>query len=328
MIDAVREANGACLCGIASRDLARAEAWAAQRRTEAKPDDTETVKAYDRYDTILADPAIDWVYIALPPSLHHPWTLAALKAGKHVLCEKPLCLNSHESNELAEASKQNQRQLFHATAFPYHPRSTAAKSIVQSGELGEVRRIHVACSFAGILNRGHDHRTDISLGGGCLLDLGWYCVISTLWFTGLDCVRLRAIGTKQGGVWNQVQVLAEMSNGAIAHWDGGFDAAARRGIEIAGTDASWICDDFLRPLDTSKPRFWIHGQEGKSRTEIVGEGVFQEALMIEACQKATTQDTLVGSDDQQLRFAIRTHCILDCIERSIESGTQVNVDNF
>ncbi len=327
MVDAVRQANGASLSGVASRELARAEAWAAERRLESHREDSENLVAYDCYASMLADPSIDWVYNALPPSLHHPWSLAALDAGKHVLCEKPLCLNSKESNELADASRRNQKRLVHATAFPYHPRSRAAKTIIQSGELGELRRIHVACSFAGILDRGHDHRTDVALGGGCLLDLGWYCVISTLWFTGLDCVRLRAIGTKREGVWNQVQVLAEMSNGAIAHWDCGFDAAPRRWIEIAGTDASWICDDFLRPLDTSKPRFWIHGQEGKGRTEIIGEGVFQEALMIEACQESVARTPLNASDDGQLEFAIKTHRILDAIEISIASGAHVNIEN-
>ncbi len=328
MIDAVRQADGARLSGIASRDLQRAEVWADQRRAEAKGDDEEIVQAYDGYASMLADPSVDWVYIALPPSLHHLWAIAALNAGKHVLCEKPLCLNTKESTELATASKLNRRRLVHATAFPYHPRSAVARSVIQSGELREVRRIHVACSFAEILTRGHDHRTDVSLGGGCLLDLGWYCVISTLWFTGLDCIRVRAIGTRRGGVWDQVQVLAEMNNGAIAHWDCGFDAAPRRWIEIAGTDASWICDDFLRPLDNAKPRFWIHGQEGKSRTEVVGQGVFQVALMIEACQRASALEIVSGSYVEQLDLAIKTQHILDCIERSIHLGTSVNVETI
>jgi predicted dehydrogenase len=325
MIDAVRQAQGACLAGIASRDLARAQAWADERGTEADRNASENVKAYDGYASMLADPTIDWVYIALPPSMHHPWTLAALNAGKHVLCEKPLCMNAGQANELSGAAKLNQRLLAHATAFPYHPRSTAAKSIVDAGELGAIRRVHVACSFAGILTRGHDHRTDTSLGGGCLLDLGWYCVMSTLWFTGLDCVRLRAIGTKRGDVWDQVQVLAELNNGAIAHWDCGFDAAPRRWIEIAGIDASWICDDFLRPLDNAKPRYWIHGLHGKSRTETIGEGVFQEVLMIESCQKAVVHAAESQRIEEQLSLAIETHRILDAIEMSIASEMPIEV---
>ncbi len=327
MIDAVRQADGACLAGIASRDLVRAEAWAKERSLEIERDIDESVTAYAGYASMLADPSIDWIYNALPPSLHHPWTLAALNAGKHVLCEKPLCLNAREANELALAARRNQRQLADATAFPYHPRSTAAKAIISSGELGELRRVHVACSFPGILARGHDHRTDTSLGGGSLLDLGWYCVISTLWFTGLDCVRIRAIGSKRGDVWDQVQVLAELNNGATAHWDCGFDAAPRRWIEIAGTEASWICDDFLRPLDNAKPRFWIHGFQGKSRTETVGEGVFQEVQMIEACHNSVSQVHGSALVQQQLDLAIRTHYILDAIEDSIASGIPVQVQS-
>jgi len=333
MVDAVRKASGAAMAGIASRDPGRAAAWAADRQAESPENQDEVIKAYDSYASLIQEPSIDWVYIALPPSLHHPWSMAALAAGKHVLCEKPLGLSSLEAKELASAARLNQRLLFHATAFPFHPRSSAARAIIESGELGGIRRIHVACSTAGIITRGHDHRTDASLGGGCLLDLGWYCALATLWFTGLDCVRIRAVGTKRDGVWYQVQVLAELNNGAIAHWDCGFDAATRRWMEIAGTEASWICDDILRPLEISKPRFWIHGQEGKSRTEIVGQGVFQEALMIEACQHAGDHNPYLDHHppksnclvDQQLVLAIKTLRILDCIEQSIETGIAVTV---
>jgi predicted dehydrogenase len=331
MIEAVRQSRNAVLAGVASRDVSRAAAWAAERRAESHRKDLECVKAYDGYAALLEDPEIDWVYIALPPSLHHRWSMAALAAGKHVLSEKPLCLNELEAKELASFARHHQRLLFHATAFPHHPRSIAAKAVINSGELGGIRRLHVACSFSGIITRGHDHRTDALLGGGSLLDLGWYCVLSTLWFTGLDCTRIRAIGTKRDGVWYQVQALAEMSNGAIAHWDCGFDAAHRRWIEIAGTEASLICDDFLRPLDLSKPRYWIHGQEGKTRTELVGEGAFQEALLIEACQNACKHNISSNSHaeaatelvDQQLELAIKTHHILDCMERSIETGIAI-----
>jgi len=333
MIDAVRQANEASLAGIASREHERAKAWAEDRGTELNHPDAEEVKAYRNYDAMLQDPSIDWVYVALPPSLHCQWTMAALIAGKNVLCEKPLCQNSHEAIEIANTAKKYNRQVFHATAFPYHPRSAAARALIAAGELGEIRRLHVACTFAGVLNRGNDHRTDAALGGGCLLDLGWYCVLSTLWFTGLECTRLRAVGSKAGGVWNQVQVLAEMNNGAIAHWDCGFDAAPRRWIEIAGIQASWICDDFLRPLDIAKPRFWVHGQDGKARTETIGEGIFQEAFMIEACQASQpskNDSTLKSIATQkiaadQFALALKTHRILDCIEQSAESGEAVRV---
>ncbi len=333
MIDAVRQSRDATLAGIASREHERAKNWAEERRSESNRPDYEDVKAYSNYDAMLEDSSIDWVYVALPPSLHFQWTMAALAAGKNVLCEKPLCLNSREAYELVEAANRYRRKLFHATAFPYHPRSEAARATIRSGELNGIRRIHVACSFAGILSRGNDHRTIQSLGGGCLLDLGWYCVMSTLWFTGLECIRLRAVGSKHEGVWNQVQVLAELNNGAIAHWDCGFDAAPRRWIEIAGSDASWICDDFLRPLDVSKPRYWVHGNDGKARTEIIGQGISQEALMIEACQASqwkennfmNEQDLSHDSYAHQLTLATKTQRILDCIEQSVELGEPITL---
>ncbi|MDZ4848314.1 MAG: Gfo/Idh/MocA family oxidoreductase [Pirellulaceae bacterium] len=212
MVEAVRQAREAQLSGIASRDLDRAKAWANDRSSESTRPDDEAIRAYDGYRSLIDDEAIDWVYVALPPSLHREWTIAALKAGKNVLCEKPLCLNAHDAAEMAEAAERYKKRLCHATAFPFHPRSQAARAVIQSGELGAIRRVHVACSFSGILTRGDDHRTDPTLGGGCLLDLGWYCVYSTKWFTGLDCVRLQALGSKSNGAWNQVQVIAELSD--------------------------------------------------------------------------------------------------------------------
>ncbi len=333
MTDAVRQAGEASLAGIASREYERAKAWAEDRRLETTRPEAEFVRAYPSYDAMLAESSIDWIYVALPPSLHHQWTIACLAAGKNVLCEKPLCVNSREAIEIVDAAQKYDRQVFHATAFPYHPRSLAARTLIHSGELGETKRIHVACTFAGILSRGNDHRTEAALGGGCLLDLGWYCVLSTLWFTGLECIRLRAVGNKSGGVWNQVQVLAEMNNGATAHWDCGFDAAPRRWIEIAGSQASWICDDFLRPLDNAKPRFWVHGQDGKARTEMIGEGIFQEARLIEACQASLSSKNALTPQSiatQKIAFdqralALKTHRILDCIEQSVESGEAVLV---
>ena len=333
MTEAVHKARGATIYGIASREIDRAKAWAANAFENPMQEEHEVVYPFANYGALLESPSIDWVYVALPPSLHHQWTIAALAAGKNVLCEKPLCLNAQQAFEVADAAYRYDRKLFHATAFPYHPRSLAARSMIRSGELGDIRRIHVACSFAGILTRGNDHRTESDLGGGCLLDLGWYCVLSTLWFTGLDCVRLHAIGSKWHGVWDQVQVLAELNNGAIAHWDCGFDAAPRRWIEIAGRQASWICDDFMRPTDVTKPRFWIHGFDGKSKTEMVGEGTFQESAMIEACQTSTlpsksdrNQSTLdTGLVTDQLEVALKTHRILDCIEQSAELGIAIDV---
>ncbi len=223
------------MAGIASRQRERAEAWVQARLDDPLSSDDEVIRVFDNYAALLAASDIDWVYIALPPSLHFEWSRRALEQGKNVLCEKPLCVNARQAEELARLASAKRCFLAHATSFPFHPRSLAMREVLRSNELGELRRVHVACSFGEIMTRGNDHRTDSMLGGGCLLDLGWYCVMATLWFTGLQCRRVRSVGSKHEGVWYQVQTLAELSDGTIAHWDCGFDAAPRRWIEIAGS---------------------------------------------------------------------------------------------
>jgi predicted dehydrogenase len=319
MADAVRATANSQLIAVASRELSRAAKW-----SNAKGNADSKITPYGSYQALLDDPAIDWVYNALPPSLHHEWTIQSLNAGKHVLCEKPLCLNHAQAREVQSAARQSSRLVVEATAYPYHPRSQAARNIVRSNELGELRRVTVACSFSEISHRGPDHRMHAELGGGALLDLGWYCVHATLWMTGLSCVAVQAVGAKQHGVWSQVQALAELSNGAVAHWDCGFDAAGRKWIEIAGTQASWICDDFLRPWNLEQPRFWVHASAGKARGEVHGANHFQEVALIETCSNASTEPS---TDDFQtsyfrdsLSIAVETHRVLDAVEKSIGHG--------
>jgi predicted dehydrogenase len=319
MADAVKAASNNELIAVASRELNRAQEWSL-----AKGKDDSVIRAFGNYQALLDDPTIDWVYNALPPSLHHEWTLRSLKAGKHVLCEKPLCLDYQQAREIQDASIQTDRLVVEATAYPYHPRTQAAREIVHSNELGELRRITIACSFGEIFHRGPDHRMNAELGGGCLLDLGWYCVHATLWMTGLSCVAVQAVGAKEHGVWSHVQVLAELNNGAIAHWDCGFDAAGRKWIEIAGTQASWICDDFLRPWNLAQPRFWVHASAGKARGEVHGVDCFQEVALIETCSNATLgvapEDPNLTYFRQSLSIAVETQRILDAIEKEANRG--------
>ena len=331
MVEALLATPGARLAAIASRDRRRAEAWL---REQVRLDPQE-VRIHEGYAAIIDDDSLDWLYVALPPALHATWVERGLQAGRHILCEKPLGVNHPQAVDLAESARQCRRLLLDATAYPHHPRSIAARNIIRSGELGALRRVTMACTSSDIFHRANDHRTDPALGGGCLLDLGWYCVHATLWLTGLRCQAVQAIGSRRHQVWYQVQVMAELSDGAIAHWDCGFDTAGRKWIEVAGEQGSWICDDFPRPWDRSKPRFWVHGKAGKVRGEVHGEEVFQEAELLRGCVLASVQESAsneAGSMEPEstvlfpaprLSLALETHRILDAIELSAVSGQRV-----
>ena len=166
MIPAVRQSRHAEVTAIASRSLATAQAVANQ---------FGIAKAYGTYDELIADNDIDVVYNPLPNNLHVPWSIRALEAGKHVLCEKPIGLSVREAEELLEAS-QRHRGLKVMEAFMYrmHPQWEHAKQIVTNGGIGQLRTIH---SFFSYFNADEDNiRNQASAGGGGLMDIGCYSI--------------------------------------------------------------------------------------------------------------------------------------------------------
>jgi predicted dehydrogenase len=160
------------VAAVAARDLPRAEAYAEQHGIPV---------AYGEYRALLADPDIDAVYNPLPNSLHGPWTLRAIAAGKHVLCEKPFASNAEEAEQVAEAAEASGLVVMEAMHYRYHPLIRRLREL--AGELGPVRHIQCWTSFA-ISDEG-DIRYDYDLGGGALMDGGCYA---------LDCLRLLGPG--------------------------------------------------------------------------------------------------------------------------------------
>lgn len=306
MVAAIDSRPGHRIGMAASRDPVKLNAWGERHRVDKLTTDLMEV---------IGSPEVDAVYIALPPSLHCEWSCLALQHGKRVLCEKPLGRNARECRTMIQASRDAGLPLIHATGFVHHPRSHAMRACIRSGELGTIQRVTVACTFSSVSQRPEDHRFSRDAGGGCLLDLGWYCAYATLWFTGLRAMELTSFGSLSGEgpdkAWNQVQTMARLEGGATAHWDCGYDAAGRKWIEIAGSKGSIICDDFLRPWETEKPRFWVHGQDGKARSELVGQGIFQESWMIQHAALTPMPATV-----EPLELALSTQEILDRIEEN------------
>ncbi|MCU1683370.1 MAG: oxidoreductase [Amycolatopsis sp.] len=157
--------SDARVTAVAARDRDRANAFAAKHGIPT---------AYGDYPELLADPAIDAVYNPLPNGLHGRWTLAALKAGKHVLCEKPFTANADEARTVAEAARASGLVVMEAFHYRYHPLFRRAMEIVAGGELGRVRHIETAFSFP--LPKFSDIRYNFDLAGGALMDAGCYAV--------------------------------------------------------------------------------------------------------------------------------------------------------
>jgi predicted dehydrogenase len=132
-------------------------------------------RAYDSYAALLADPSVDLVYVALPPSLHAEWTIAALRAGKDVLCEKPFAMTAAEARRVAEVAGETGRHAIEAFHDFYHPLQAHLRDVVAAGTLGAITAVDVV--FDGSTPYAPDTvRHEPSLGGGALMDLGCYPV--------------------------------------------------------------------------------------------------------------------------------------------------------
>jgi predicted dehydrogenase len=165
LIEPARAVPEARVVAIAARDFARARAFASRHGIP---------RAHETYQAVLDDSEIDAIYNPLPNSLHCEWAIRALKAGKHVLCEKPLANNAGEAQRMAAAAEDAGRMLVEAFHYRYHPLALRMKEIVDSGELGEVR--HLEAHFCVPLIRLRDIRYRYELGGGATMDLGCYCI--------------------------------------------------------------------------------------------------------------------------------------------------------
>ena len=237
MAPAVHGARGAVLQAVASRDP--------QRSAELEP---KTVHA--RYDDLLADPEVDAVYISLTNAQHREWVIAALDAGKHVLCEKPLAMNAAEVREMQSAAERNGRLLVEAVWTRWQPRMQRMTEIVLCGDLGDLVSIDTAFTFRGDLTG--NYRSLPEFGGGALLDVGCYQahlwtmlgVGATVRVTGID----RVLGETGIDLTTDMRLLLDDTVKARAVCS--FDLDPQQSIVVTGSRAS------MRTGDGEAFTFW------------------------------------------------------------------------
>ncbi len=166
VIPAMQKGKYSEIVAIASRSQAQAEAAA-----EA----LSIPKAYGSYEALLSDPVIDAIYNPLPNHLHVPWSIKALQAGKHVLCEKPIALSSAEGQELVDAARRYpELKVMEAFMYRHHPQWQKARQLVREGQIGDLRTIQ---TFFSYFNDDPDNiRNMAAIGGGGLMDIGCYAI--------------------------------------------------------------------------------------------------------------------------------------------------------
>jgi predicted dehydrogenase len=220
------------LVAVASRERARAEAYALRWEIE---------RAYGSYEQLLADPEIEAVYISLPNTLHCEWSIRALEAGKHVLCEKPMSRHPADVEAAFDAAERNGLHLSEAFMYRHNPQTARLVELVADGAVGELRLVRSAFSY-GLYDPDNIRlRTDVE--GGSLMDVGCYCVSGSRLIAGEpDSVFGRALIGETGTDWVFTGSLA-FPSGALAQFDCGTAMTERDELEVVGSEASLFLDD-------------------------------------------------------------------------------------
>jgi predicted dehydrogenase len=228
LVAGAAEADDVDVVAVASRDAGRARDHA---------DELGVPRALGSYEELLEDDEIDAVYISLPNGMHVDWSIRALDAGKHVLCEKPLSRHPGEVERAFDAAERNDRVLAEAFMWRHHPQAQRLREL--AGELGELRLVRSAFSFS--LHDPENIRLAADLDGGALMDVGCYCVSGARFLLG-EPEQVTAHSRDQAV---DVRFVATMrfASGALAHFDCGFDMPPRDELEVVGSEGSLFLDD-------------------------------------------------------------------------------------
>ena len=266
---AVHTASNSKLYAVASRDLTKAAKLSA-------------TKNYNSYQDLIDDPLVDVVYINLPNHLHAKWSIAALAAGKNVLCEKPLAMDAVQASAMAQAAKDSGKLLVEAVWARWHPRFIRAVEIVKSGQIGLLTSIDSEFSFMAKLEG--DYRNEVGMGGGALLDIGTYQI--HLWSALVDLnnnVEITAVekNLAPSGIDLTTVVQAKIGKNIQVKATSSFEREARQEITIKGTKGEIAFTVGEAFTNWHKPSQLSITTEGKSRTENF-EPVDAYQLMVES----------------------------------------------
>jgi predicted dehydrogenase len=309
VIPAMQSGRYCEIAAIASRDLGRARA-AANR--------LGIPKAYGSYEELLADSDVDAIYNPLPNHLHVPWSIRALEAGKHVLCEKPIALTAAEAQKLLDAARERpQLKVMEAFMYRHHPQWQRARQLVADGEIGELRTIQ---SFFSYYNADPaDIRNVAEFGGGGLMDIGCYTISLSRFIFGTEPQRVCGI------VEYDPQFKTDRLTSGVLDFGRGtstFTCATQlapyQRVNIFGTEGRVEIEiPFNAPAD--RPcRMWH--QHGSEVDEIVLDVCDQYTIQGDLFSQAVLDDTPVPTP---LEDAVANMRVIEALVQSARSGTWV-----
>jgi predicted dehydrogenase len=306
VLPAMKQGEYCEMVGIASRNPEKARAVA---------DQLGFAKAYGSYEELLADPEIEAVYIPLPNHLHVPWSIKALEAGKHVLCEKPIGLSSEEAQELLDESKKHpDLKIMEAFMYRHHPQWQRARQLVQEGAIGELRTIQSL--FAYYNDDPNNIRNMADIGGGGLMDIGCYCISLSRFI--FDAEPQRVVGIVEYDPMFKTDRLASgmMDFGVgTSTWTCSTQLNDYQRVNIVGTEGRVEIEiPFNAPPD--RPCKMWH-QRGEELEEILFDVVDQYTIQGDLFSLAVLNDTEVPTP---LEDAVANMKVIEAIVRSDRDG--------
>jgi D-xylose 1-dehydrogenase (NADP+, D-xylono-1,5-lactone-forming) len=293
------------LIAVASREQGRAEEYARE---------WEIDRAYGTYEALLEDADVEALYISLPNTLHCEWSIRAVDAGKHVLCEKPMSRHVGDVEAAFDAAERSGRILTEAFMYRHNPQTTRLKQLVDEGAIGDLRVVRSCFSYALYDEENIRLRTDVE--GGSLMDVGCYCVSGSRLLAGEP---ERVYGEQFVGPSGTDWVFAatmHFPGDVVAQFDCGTALGERDELEAIGSEGSLFLDD---PWHCVEPVIELRRGNGVERIELEHEDSYR--LEVENLSDAIrgAAEPLLGRDD-----AVGQARTIDALFRSASTGTAVS----
>lgn len=299
------------IVAIASRDAARAADAAAA---------LGIATSYGSYEELLADPEIEAVYNPLPNHLHVPWTIRAMEAGKHVLCEKPVALTADEARQLIAVRDRTGLQVAEAFMVRHHPQWLRARALVRAGRIGEIRAIQTFFSYYN--DDAGNIRNQADIGGGALYDIGCYALVTARFLFETDPRRLIATMDRDRAmrVDRLTSALVEFPGGRHLTFTCSTQASPHQRVTVVGTTGRIEIDIPFNADPLARSRIRI--DDGR---DLAGGGLVVEDL--ELCDQYTLQGDAFSRAvrgeaplDFPIEDAVMNLRLIDCLFRSTISG--------
>jgi xylose dehydrogenase (NAD/NADP) len=294
------------LIAVASRDRARANEYAEKWGIE---------RSYGRYEALLADPDVEAVYISLPNSLHCPWSIRALEAGKDVLCEKPLSRRAADVEEAFAVAERTGRILMEAFMYRHNPQTSELKRLVEEGAIGDLRLVRAAFSFTMADPKNVRMLPDVD--GGGLMDVGCYCVSGCRLLAGEPehVYGEQVIGPT--GVDVVFAATMRFTGGVVGEFDCGLVLPDRDELEAIGDGGSIFLDD---PWHARQPVLEVRRDGDVGRIEL--ERTDSYGLELENLSDAIRgrAEPLLGRDD-----AVAQASVIEALYRAAATGAVVSL---